>query len=68
MTFPIIFSEEPGTRFKKAVEVIESVIDDKSQSVGVVIQMLVIESFGTKHDSEIASEILTPIKEKHKFA
>lgn len=66
--YPIIFDDEKNTRFHKAVMVIKNIIDEKNQSVRAVIQMLVIESFGTQHDSDIASEILSPIKEKHKVA
>ncbi len=67
-TFPIILSKGQGTKFKTAVVALDSIIDQEHQSVVAVVSLLVIESFGEPHDSEIASEILAPLREKHKNA
>jgi hypothetical protein len=62
------FLDIRGPKFQKSLKAINRIIDKKNQSVSAVIQLLVIESFGAKKDSEIAFEILSPLKEKHNFA
>ncbi len=66
MSIPITLSN--GPRLQKALTTIDGIIDKQNQSVHVVVELLVIESFGTRKDSELAHEILAPIKEKYKNA
>ncbi len=63
MSFPIILNS--GEKLLKALTTIDGIIDKQHQSVQAVVELLVIESFGNKTDSEAAREILAPIKEKY---
>ncbi len=63
MSFPIILSS--GEKLLKALTTIDGIIDKQHQSVQAVVELLVIESFGTSRNSELAREILAPIKEKY---